>query len=146
MDLARRRRIEEECRTLIITLVHHYDRGEAEASAKLFTPDGLWVKSQKPYRGHQEILDSFTAQPATLVLRHVTTNIHVTVHDEKNASAASYYLVFVGHRDSQQPDAELPLDHPGALGEWSDSFVLTDNGWRFTKREGRRIFGRRAAK
>jgi len=145
MDIDRRRHIEQDCRDLITALVHHYDHGAAEQAADLFVPDGLWVKSQVPYRGREAIIGSFAAQPASLVLRHFTSNILVNVHDEQNASAVTYYLAFVGRRDETRPDAEIPLELPGSLGEWNDTFVATADGWRFARREGRRIFGRRAA-
>lgn len=146
MNPEHRKRIEQECRDLITALVHHYDHGEAEQAAALFVEDGLWVKSQVPYQGRAAIISSFAAQPAPLVLRHFTSNILVTVHDERRASAVTYYLAFVGQRIQTNPDAELPLELPGSLGEWNDSFVATPEGWRFTRREGRRIFGRRASK
>jgi len=146
MDIERRLRIEHECQKLITQLVHHYDHGRAEQAAALFVPDGLWVKTGIPYRGRSEIIASFAAQPKTLLLRHFTSNVLITVHDEQNASAVTYYLAFVTNRDQADLDAEMPIELPKSLGEWSDTFVLTHEGWRFTRREGRRVFGARATK
>lgn len=144
MDPAQQRSIEQTCRNLVIALVHHYDHGEAEAAAGLFVPDGVWVKSRVPYRGHAAIVASFAAQPAGLVLRHVTSNVLITVHDDAHATGVTYYLAYVGHRPEGAPaDAELPFDGPASLGEWRDEFVATAEGWRFQRRDGRRVFGRR---
>ena len=144
MEIERRRQIELECRNLITALVHHYDHGEAEQAARLFVPDGLWVKTGVPYRGRAAIITSFANQPATLVLRHFTSNILINVHDGQNASAVTYYLAFVGDRGRSPPDSEIQIEAPKSLGEWNDTFILTSEGWRFTRREGRRIFGSRA--
>lgn len=140
METQRRRLIEQECRNLITALVHHYDHGEADRAAALFVPDGLWVKAGVPYQGRAAIVASFAKQPTTLVLRHFTSNVLVDVHDGENASAVTYYLAFVGDRGQSAPDAEIPIELPRSLGEWNDTFVLTSEGWRIARREGRRVF------
>jgi hypothetical protein len=145
MDSEHRRQIEQACRNLIAALVHHYDHGEAGQAARLFVPDGLWIKTGVPYRGTASIIESFAKQPTTLVMRHFTSNIVVDVHDAENASAVTYYLAFIGDRGHLPADAEIPIELPRSLGEWNDTFVLTSNGWRFARREGRRIFGARAS-
>ena len=144
MEIERRREIEQECRNLIAALVQHYDHGEAEQAATLFVPDGLWVKTGVPYRGSAAIIASFSKQPQTLVLRHFVSNTVVRVHDESSASAVTYYMAFVGDRGALPTDSELPIELPKSLGEWNDTFVLTDAGWRIAQREGRRIFGSKA--
>jgi len=143
MEIANRSRIEQECRNLITALVHHYDHGRAEEAAALFTANGLWVKTGIPYRGRAEIIASFAAQPKTLLLRHFTSNTLIDVKDEQNASAVTYYLAFVADRGDADGDGEMPIELPRSLGEWTDTFVLTSDGWRFSRREGRRIFGTR---
>lgn len=145
MDAARRNAIEETCRGLVVALVHHYDHGRAAEAAALFTPDGVWVKSRIPYRGREAIVASFAAQPASLVMRHFTSNILVTVADEANASAVTYYMAFVGHRGTGEADEALPFTGPGSLGEWRDRLVRTAEGWRFARREGSRVFSRSGA-
>ena len=137
MDIDERRRIEAACRDLIVRLVHHYDHKEAAAAADLFTPDGVWVKSRVAYKGRDAIIGSFEAGPPDLVMRHFTSNIRIVAEDENNASGVTYYLAFIG-----RGDGIAQLEMPGSLGEWYDRFVRTENGWRFSSREGRRIFER----
>jgi hypothetical protein len=139
MDATLRTAIEETCRGLVVALVHHYDHGRAAEAAALFTPDGVWVKSRVPYHGREAIVASFAAQPPSLVMRHFTSNILVTVADETNASAVTYYMAFVAQ--GQRQDA-LPLTGPASIGEWRDRFVMTSEGWRFARREGSRVFSR----
>ncbi len=43
MDAGERRAIEEECKGLVVSLVHHSDHGEDEAAVDLFAADGTWV-------------------------------------------------------------------------------------------------------
>jgi SnoaL-like domain len=135
--------VEQQCRDLVTRLVHYYDHGDAEAAASLFIPDGTWVKSRVPYRGRAAIIDSFAAQPSNLVMRHVTSNILIDVVNGTYARGVTYYLAYVGRRDRDSSETELPLEQPGALGEWYDTFEETTEGWRFARREGKRIFGRR---
>jgi hypothetical protein len=139
MEESVREGIERICNGLIVRLIHHYDHGEAEQAAALFVPDGVWVKSNIPYRGREAIVASFSVQPDR-VMRHFTSNILVEVQDEERASVVTDYLAFVGRR--ADGNAEAPLDLPASLGEWRTSLVATADGWRIERHAGSRIFGR----
>lgn len=133
---------EHQCRNLIAALVLAQDHGDAEAAAGLFAADGVWVRSGKPYAGRDAIRASFDGRDLGTVIRHIVSNQLVTIASPTVATATSYYLVYV-HRDGggQAPKVGR-LEEPVALGEWQDSFVLTADGWRFARREGRRVLDR----
>ena len=94
MDISERRRIEQECRDLVVTMCHHSDHGEDEKTVDLFTPDGIWIRGGKPYTGRAELLASFKRQAATVVTRHLTSNIRIEVTGERSAEGITYYLSY----------------------------------------------------
>jgi hypothetical protein len=62
------------------------------------------------------------------------SNVHITVTGHKQATGVSYALIFVGPIDKQNPDAPITVSNFAAMGEYQDTFVLTDAGWRIASR------------
>jgi hypothetical protein len=139
MNDTERRIIERQCHDLVVQLCHLSDHGEREKSVDLFTRDGTWIRGGKPYKGREEMLQSFRGSP-TQVIRHLTSNILITVKDDDTAEGVTYYLAFHTDPGTAQPKLPLPLEPPFSLGEWHDKFVRTPSGWRIAHREVKRFF------
>jgi len=139
MNDSERRTIEQQCRDLVVQLCQLSDHGEREKSVDLFTQDGTWIRGGKPYKGREEMLQSFRGSP-TQVIRHLTSNILITVKDANAAEGVTYYLAFHNDPGTAQPKLPLPLEPPFSLGEWHDKFVRTPAGWRISHREVKRFF------
>ena len=75
--------------------------------------------------------------------RHVSSNIAVTVHDDARAEALSYFTLYryVGEKP-RVPDLE---SQPVIVGQYTDQFVRTADGWRFAHRRADVGFVRRSA-
>jgi len=142
MDANATRQIQEECRELVVRLTHHSDHGEHQQAVDLFTADGTWIRGGKPYTGRAEMLQSFARGTGTTVIRHFTSNIRIEVKDERSAAGVTYYIAFNHDPGTASPSLPLPLGPPFSLGEWHDSFVRTQAGWRFARREVKRLFQR----
>ena len=73
------------------------------------------------------MLSSFRGSP-TQVIRHLTSNILITVKDDNTAEGVTYYLAF--HNDPGTATAEAAAAARAAfsLGEWHDKFVKTPAG------------------
>jgi SnoaL-like domain len=139
MNDSERRLIESECRDLVVALCQLSDHGEKEKAVQCFTPDGTWIRGGKPFTGRAEMLQSFRGSP-TQVIRHLTSNILITVKDDKSAEGVTYYLAFHTDPGTAPPKLPLPLEPPFSLGEWHDKFVRTPEGWRISHREVKRFF------
>jgi hypothetical protein len=138
MNDTERRTIEQQCRDLVVQLCQLSDHGEREKSVDLFTADGTWIRGGKPFKGREEMLQSFRGSP-TQVIRHLTSNILITVKDDNSAEGVTYYLAFHNDPGTAQPKLPLPLE-PFSLGEWHDKFTRTPSGWRISHREVKRFF------
>jgi hypothetical protein len=138
MNDTERRTIEQQCRDLVVQLCQLSDHGEREKSVDLFTADGTWIRGGKPFKGREEMLQSFRGSP-TQVIRHLTSNILITVKDDNSAEGVTYYLAFHNDPGTAEPKLPLPLE-PFSLGEWHDRFTRTPSGWRISHREVKRFF------
>ena len=76
-------------------------------------------------------------RPAEQFTRHVTTNFHFTHVDESTATGVSYNLSYFAFTAQRTPLAYEP--ERVMLLDFLDTFVRTDNGWRFLEREARAL-------
>ena len=139
MNDSERRLIVDECRDLVVELCQLSDHGEKDKAVACFTQDGTWIRGGKPFTGRAEMLQSFRGSP-TQVIRHLTSNILITVKDDNTAEGVTYYLAFHTDPGTANPKLPLALEPPFSLGEWHDKFTRTPQGWRITHREVKRFF------
>ena len=126
-------RIKQACETLVMDYARHRDQAQGAALAQLFTEDATLSVNGETFIGRQALLTRFAA-PATHRFRHMMSNVHITVTGHKQATGVSYALIFVGPIDKQNPDAPITVSNFAAMGEYQDTFVLTDAGWRIASR------------
>lgn len=125
--------IKEACETLVMDYARHRDQAQGAALAQLFTEDAELSVNGETFIGRQALLKRFAA-PATHRFRHMMSNVHIKVTGHKQATGVSYALIFVGPIDKQNPDASITVSNFVAMGEYQDSFVFTDAGWRIASR------------
>ena len=136
MDDIERMLIERACERLMIEYCHFVDHGEASRIADQFTDDGVWTSPDNTMTGRAEIEAGFGRREAAprRRSRHVCTNALVNVIDRNNATGV-VYLTLHRHDDHERPERVRPSEVPDIVGEYRDTFVRTDAGWRFTRRE-----------
>ena len=126
-------RIKRACENLVMDYARHRDQAQGAALAQLFTEDAELSVNGETFIGRKALLTRFAA-PATHRFRHMMSNVHITVTGHKQAIGVSYALIFVGPIDKQNPDAPITVSNFVAMGEYQDTFVLTDAGWRIASR------------
>ena len=137
VDPSEQRRIADEraCERLIVRYTHLVDFGEAPAIADLFTADGVWRTDDFAMNGRDEIRAGFERRQGVTrrQSRHVCTNVAIDV--DGDTATGLCYLVNYRH-DSPTGVAEkpAPADVPKFVGEYHDTFVRTEDGWRFADR------------
>ena len=135
MDDLQRLLDERSCERLIVEYTHLVDFGNAPGIAELFTRDGVWRTDTFAMEGQDEIRAGFERRQGVTrrQSRHVCTNVQVRVDGDRATGLC--YLVNYRH-DSETGVAEMPApaDVPKYVGEYHDTFVRTDDGWRFEDR------------
>ena len=140
MDADQRRKIQQECRDIIVNLVTLSDRGSADEALAYFVADGVWVRGGKPMAGHPQLLAYFNDRTPGMLTRHLVSNMMIDVIDDRTATGLSYYTAYVHDSGPAALTLPAPLGIPFSVGEWHDRFRLTDNGWRIVHRETKRLF------
>ncbi len=131
--------IEQACQRLIKQFSWYNDHEQFEDLVALFIPEGRYARPIAPQEiiiGRADILKSFTSRPKERVGRHLVTNINVVVQDANHASATCYVVLFSGTKEVMAPKFGLLTQGGPLIGEYHDSFVLTEEGWRFEERKG----------
>ena len=130
MDAAERLAIEWECTRLISLYALLNDEGRWDEIAALYAPDGEMTRPtapDEPIVGRAAILAAFKARPPRKS-RHVCSNIVIDVESAMAARGRSATLLFIA------------AEKPPLVGGFEDEFVLTDEGWRFSRRRGTLTF------
>ena len=140
VDEDERRRIERECREIMVRMGHHLDSGRFEEFVDYFTADAEWRRRGKQLKGREAILAQLHKRSPTLILRHVFTNFVVDVHDMDHAHCQAYMLGF--RYDSGEVASTPPpfRDANRALWIYHDDLVRTEAGWKVSRRSAERIF------
>ena len=122
----------DEIANLIYLYDEHVDRGRFADAAALFANATVTYEGRDITTTGAAELEAFLHRsdrlypdgtPRTLWLR---TNVVVDVHDERSASAFSFFTLF-----QEAPDFPLQVIIAGAT---RDRFVRADDGWRFDAR------------
>lgn len=135
--------IEHACARLCTDFARHVDGCDAARCAGLFTADGVYVRRGEALAGRQAIEHALAARSAQRVSRHLVHNITIDVLDACHAHGYSAFTLYAG--DSEHlaapgvPAQPLLLPVP-LVAEFSDTYLLTPEGWRIARRTGRTIF------
>lgn len=137
-----RRQDEQECRELVVAITQYGDHGEFIKAAALYAEEGQRVRGHTTYSGHAEIEASYRETAGSALIRHMIGGTTVTVGNDDRAYAITYYLAFRHEANGVPASGPAPLDAPFSMGEWHDELIRTPDGWRFARRETKRLFER----
>lgn len=137
---------ERACSRLCLEFARHVDLGAYEDAAALFAHEGEFSRRGATFRGRDAIARSFDeilggwrgrARNPSWRVRHVCTNILIDIVTEKEAAGASYYTIYL--YKGGEIAGLAPIRSPALIGDYIDSFVKTDEGWRIGRREARSL-------
>ena len=122
-----------ECTRLMNEYGLRLDTGRGGSVAELFTEDGVYITPRAECRGRDELRAFFTLRDEMVdrVTHHVMTNPMVTVHGPDLATSHS---VAIEYRSDDASESLRSDTRPGVVGDYEDTFVRTEEGWRFKER------------
>ena len=126
------RAIVDACESLVASYAIYRDRPDPAAYAATFAEDGELVLPFGTFRGREALERRLAESAGKTVSRHFMSTTEIRVIDARNASGISYAMIFV---EPASPDGPPPTSGPFAIGEYHDTFRLTDEGWKFARRE-----------
>lgn len=135
MDDNERMLIEWACEKLVRKFAVYSDSNDFKALMGIFTEDAVYTRPMAPdirITGRDAIHKAFLERPP-LVIRHLTMNCLVDVVSAGEAKGISY-VMFLASPDTE---GERPVTAPNVhFGEYRDTFVLTEEGWKIKERYG----------
>ena len=127
--------IERECARLPLLFAKYADNGDHAALANLFTKDCIFARPFQPdypFHGRDRVQAIFRDRPPILV-RHIVTNILVDVVSKTEARGTNYLAMLSSHASATPPQEAGGL----YVGEFTDTYFRTRDGWKFSTRQGR---------
>ncbi len=134
MDEDRKQAIEWQCAKLLTHYYNLIDRQEFDAAVALFTPDIVWSMDGEDFRGRDGNLSALHGLLDDMLIRHVISNIVVTVIDETHAEAVTYLVIYC-HPKTALAEGKLQSVEANRFSEVANELVRTDEGWRIARRE-----------
>ncbi len=143
MDREQERAIEWECQKVWRRHYYHVDRLEYEEAIDLFTPDVDWESHGIKLDGRDEHVNSLHGSFDGRTIRHVLTNMVITVIDEDHAVARAYNtLYYTGEAEFAKADGLLAFEGPHRLIDCYAELRRTPEGWRISKRRDLIVYRR----
>ena len=132
-DIATHNDIKMACTELSIAYARHVDFGEYDRFVELFTEDAV-LDAGFRLEGKEKIRRSMERRSPELRSRHILTNIFVDVISETEATGISYLTLYRHIGPESLTDGTVDFQAASGVGHYTDSFRLTDDGWRIASR------------
>ncbi|MBT3990328.1 MAG: SnoaL-like domain-containing protein [Rhodospirillaceae bacterium] len=145
MDRDQERAIEWDCAQVVNKFYCLLDARNYDDLVNCFVADGVWKRQGNELEGRDAIMAAMQERGDTLVIRHIVTNIQVTIHDENTVSTSEYVTIYRYDSD-EKLEGPAPLDGPGVIFLYQDKMTKTDSGWQMTDKRGRPIMLKKKAK
>lgn len=127
--------IEQACIRLQTLYCIHADNCDVDAFTALFAEDGSVAVPEYPaFVGHAAIRASMQGlADLGVTMRHVMSNNLIEVKSESFATGLCYLTAY-GSSAPADAGGARPMEQPGTIGHYSDTFTRTPQGWRFKSR------------
>jgi ketosteroid isomerase-like protein len=129
----------EACRALILEFAARIDNNQTHTLGELMTADATFARPTMPdviIEGRDAILAAFALRPKTMITQHLNLNVRVRLTGRDTAEASSVVMLFIASASDELVPGKGRKAGAPLLGTWSDSFVRTAEGWRFSARRG----------
>jgi ketosteroid isomerase-like protein len=129
----------EACRALILEFAARIDNGLTHTLGELMTADATFARPTNPgavIEGREAILAAFALRPKTLVTQHLNLNIRIQLTGSDTAEGQSVVMLFMANSGDELVPGKGRKAGAPLLGTWTDKFVRTADGWRFSARRG----------
>ncbi|MDP6173680.1 MAG: nuclear transport factor 2 family protein [Rhodospirillales bacterium] len=139
MERSTERDIEWDCTQVIIQFYNDLDARRYDTLVGLFAPDGIWMRQGEEVKGRDKIMEIMAGRPGAenQQIRHMVSNIQVSVVDENTANTQQYVTIY--RHDSDEPiKGPAPMEGgPGIIFLYEDEMMRTPDGWKISHKKGR---------
>jgi len=129
----------EACRALILEFAARIDNNQSDTLGELMTADATFARPTMPdviIEGRDAILASFALRPKAMVTQHLNLNIRIRLTGAATAEGHSVVMLYLASAGDELLPGKGRRAGAPLIGTWTDSFVRTPQGWRFSARRG----------
>ncbi len=127
--------IRRECERVFMEIAWLTDHGPQHAIAQIFADDGELDRDGTVLRGRAALLDLYAKRPASLMTRHLVSNVIVSLLSNERAVCQAYATVYrFRTADGSIPVPPVTCDGPESIVEYEDQMVRTNEGWKVGRR------------
>lgn len=127
--------IRRQCEDVFLQIARLTDHGPQNAIAQLFTDDGELDRDGTVFRGRAALLDLYAKRAASLMTRHLVSNVTVSPLSNEQAVCHAYATVYrFRTADGSSPVPPVTCEGPESVVEYEDQMVKTDDGWKVRRR------------
>lgn len=123
-----------DCANLVTDYAYFRDKFDADEFSNLFTTDASLSVGNQTWKGRNNIHARIAGLDRSRSIRHLMSTIRIEPIDELHASGVSYATIYTSSAGSSSTEGFA------VIGEYHDSFVLTDSGWKISDRELKPVF------
>lgn len=123
-----------DCINLVTDYAYHRDRFDATEFSNLFTEEASLSVGGQTWEGRSNIRARIEGLDKSGSIRHLMSTIRIEPIDELHASGVSYATIYTAAAGSNSTEGFA------IIGEYHDSFTLTDDGWKISNRELKSVF------
>lgn len=117
------------CMDTVVRFTWHFDDGDVDAAIDLFSPDGVWHRSDGDIVGHEGLRRLLVSRGGILA-RHVLSNHRVSLTGTDGALVDSYVTAY----RAMVPLRPARLVQPFLVGRYSDLLVPLGGSWQILRR------------
>ncbi|MCW2499659.1 MAG: hypothetical protein JWN87_1335 [Frankiales bacterium] len=129
--------IEAELTRLSQHFVYFMDCGDFESMIGLFTPDAVFDRAGIVHHGHEELREGMRDRPKATT-RHLLANFYFRNVQQDSAEGVVCGNVYHGPPSENGEQVNYATEQ-GRVVEFTDTYVRTSDGWRYSSRLARPI-------
>lgn len=134
-------RIKVEIKQLSDNYGYYRDHFMVDEYLSIWAEDAIAIDGDRMWEGHEELRTRVPAPTSTRLSMHVMSTSHIDIIDESHATGVHYATIYGARLDGPREQNEI-IETGGVylIAKYTDEYVLTDEGWKISRREIDRVF------
>ncbi len=126
---------EWQCQQVFLRFMQCLDAGDPAAATALVAPDVIWYRRGEELRGPKAIAEVIRSRPKERTIRHLLSNLVVTLTDSQRAVSRAYYAAWV-----HEGPPPCRVRGPERVGDYHAGYLRDGDQWRIVLLRAERIF------
>ncbi|SFN99177.1 SnoaL-like domain-containing protein [Variovorax sp. PDC80] len=124
----------QQCEQTILHFTAYFDAGEYLEMERYFSTDGVWKYHGGDICGVEQLRERMAARKPDRLMRHVISNMRVTLHSPEHATSDSYVTLYMHVHGDAPPPVHAPLSGPIVVGRYRDELRRIAGAWKIQVR------------